>query len=119
MRYSTHKMLTWLLMLALTFGPAQSVIAMDMSQMTDGSCLQMPADALSANADLQSAPCSQPDAPPCPNMDGCTGFSSVNLLAFDPSALLARAPVLRVRLPDGDARLSTRYPDLLQRPPQA
>jgi len=123
MHFATHKTLSWLLMLALVIGPMQGVRAMDMSQATmSAACLKMMgADPSvdSRTSDLGQASCAQPSSPDhCPDMDGCTGFSSFNTVALASAPLVAHALVLRTRLSPSDARLSTRYPELLQRPPQ-
>jgi hypothetical protein len=124
MHFATHKTLSWLLMLALVIGPMQSAQAMDMSQpAVAAACLQMmggDAGNGSGQPGMDQPACAQqPSSPdPCPEMDGCTGFSSLNIATLEPGPLTTHALLLRLRLFGADARLRTRYPDLLQRPPQ-
>ncbi len=124
MHFATHKILSWLLMLALVIGPMQSLQAMDMSQpAVAAACLQMmggDADGEPRMNDLEQPACGQPSAPdPCPDMDGCTGFSGFNIATLDSALPITLAASQRLKPGSFDARLRTRYPDLLQRPPQA
>ena len=123
MRNTTHRSLSWLLMLALMLAPLQSVLALDSGKASMSSaCLQMMADddegrgaGLSASG---PAPCNQPSSPlHCPEMPGCSVFSGLSLF---PSSSLSPVPraALVFRLRHSDTRLTTRYPDLLQRPPR-
>jgi hypothetical protein len=126
MRTATHTFLSWLLMLSMLLAPLQAVMAVDHSQASmSASCLQMmtgdePVDARSgaATADQATAPCQNPSSPmPCPQMQGCN-FSGLNLFPHNGMDSLPRASSLMIRLGDPETRLITRYPDLLQRPPQ-
>lgn len=124
MGFMTHKFFSWLLVLALVIGPIQGSLALDETPaVMTIACLQMMDDGGAdgpALADLQQPPCGQPSSPaPCPGMDGCTGTSHLNPAALISSGPLAHALVIRVVSVLADARLTTRYPDLLQRPPQA
>jgi len=113
------------LMLAMALVPMQGAMAMDAGKASMSSaCMLMMADDDGELGDDLSvsdqAPCNQPSSPmPCPEMQGCSGFSGLNLFLSSSLAPSPRAALLVIRLLHSDARLTTRYPDLLQRPPQA
>ncbi len=125
MRNAIHRYLSWLLMLAMALAPMQGAMAMDAGEASmSPTCLQMMADDggdLNDNLSVSDpTPCNQPSSPiPCPEMQGCSGFSGLNLFPSSSLSPSPRAALLVVRLLHSDARLTTRYPDLLQRPPQA
>jgi len=121
MRSSSHKVLFWLLMLTLAVGPVQGVQALGALQpaMT-AACLKMMAEHAAADPGapgMDHAVCARQPAS-CPDMDGCAGFSGFHVVVPDVGSPLRSTLPLRLRLFGADARLTTRYPDLLQRPPR-
>jgi hypothetical protein len=114
---SAVKMISWLLILILSTGPFQSSIAMhfDMNTPVQGNQVlaTQPQDAASTS-DSQSCIVNF-----CQSLSACAAHLNCNLVTSSSRPQLFAPAQFFYHLPIGDVVVSTRFPDLLKRPPKS